>query len=236
MCIPASVKTIAEDAFDSGWFTWNYERKIVYATIYCPKGSYAQTYAKQQGIACYEPSVTVKKTTVSYTGKTAATPKTTRKGTIGSLSYVYYCDKACTKKTGKTQGAASAGAMPTKAGTYYVRAAAAADGTFGKVRSKAAQYIVSKAKQTIKLAKNKLTASRTAVSKLKLKATTSAKKKVTFAKKSGSSSITVTSAGVVKVPKGMKKGTYTIKVKITAAGNANYKKTVVTKKVTIVVK
>ena len=49
--------------------------------------------------------------------------------------------------------------------------------------------------------------------------------KVTYKKASGNSKITVSKAGKVTVKKGLKKGkTYSIKVKVTAAGNANYKK------------
>ena len=48
--------------------------------------------------------------------------------------------------------------------------------------------------------------------------------KVTYAKKSGNSSITVAKNGKVTVKKGLKKGTYSIKVNVTAAGNTNYNK------------
>ena len=53
---------------------------------------------------------------------------------------------------------------------------------------------------------------------------TKAKGKVTYKKASGADCLTVNkSTGKVTVKKGTKKGTYTVKVKITAAGNANYK-------------
>ena len=44
------------------------------------------------------------------------------------------------------------------------------------------------------------------------------------------------SRGMGKVKKGLKKGTYTLKVKITAAKTTNYKKTTVTKSIKIIVK
>jgi hypothetical protein len=53
---------------------------------------------------------------------------------------------------------------------------------------------------------------------------TKAKGKVTYKKASGAACLTVNkSTGKVTVKKGTKKGTYTAKVKITAAGNTNYK-------------
>ncbi|MBQ9360738.1 MAG: hypothetical protein IJT96_06850 [Lachnospiraceae bacterium] len=48
--------------------------------------------------------------------------------------------------------------------------------------------------------------------------------KVTYAKKSGSKSITVAKNGKVTVKKGLKKGTYKIELNVTAAGNAKYAK------------
>jgi rRNA maturation protein Nop10 len=48
--------------------------------------------------------------------------------------------------------------------------------------------------------------------------------KVTYAKASGSAAFAVNkTTGKVTIKKGTKKGTYTIKIKVTAAGNANYK-------------
>ncbi len=50
----------------------------------------------------------------------------------------------------------------------------------------------------------------------------SAKGTVTYAKKSGNKSITVSKAGVITLKKGLKKGTYSVKVKVTAAGTKTY--------------
>lgn len=46
--------------------------------------------------------------------------------------------------------------------------------------------------------------------------------KVSFSKKSGSKKLTISSSGKITVAKGTKKGTYKIKVIVTAAGNASY--------------
>lgn len=58
--------------------------------------------------------------------------------------------------------------------------------------------------------------------------------KVTYKKKSGNKKITVSKAGKVTVKKGLKKGTYKVKVNVTAAGDANHNK--VTKPATMTIK
>ena len=65
---------------------------------------------------------------------------------------------------------------------------------------------------------------------------TKAKGKVTFKKLSGNKKILVSKNGKITVKKGLKKGTYRIKVKVMAAGNALYNKKVKTVSVTISVK
>ena len=58
--------------------------------------------------------------------------------------------------------------------------------------------------------------------------------KVSYKKASGNKKITVAKNGKITVKKGLKKGTYKIKVKVTAAGNTTYK--AVTKTVTVTIK
>jgi len=58
---------------------------------------------------------------------------------------------------------------------------------------------------------------------------------VTYAKAKGNKKITVDKkTGKIKVKKGLKKGTYKVKIKVTAAGNSWYKKA--TKTVTVKIK
>ena len=47
---------------------------------------------------------------------------------------------------------------------------------------------------------------------------------MTYKKKSGSKNLSISSAGKITVKKGKKKGTYRMKVIVTAAGNAKYEK------------
>lgn len=60
--------------------------------------------------------------------------------------------------------------------------------------------------------------------------------KVTYKKAGGNKKITISSAGKITVKKGLKKGTYKVSIKVTAAGNASYKAKTVTVTVTIKVK
>ena len=57
-----------------------------------------------------------------------------------------------------------------------------------------------------------------------------------FKKTSGNAKITIAKGGKVTVKKGLKKGTYKVKVKVTKAATANYKVKTVTKTLTIKVK
>ena len=69
-----------------------------------------------------------------------------------------------------------------------------------------------------KLKKNKKTFTKAGVFTVK-----KARGSVTFKKVSGSKNLTISKAGKITVKKGTKKGTYKIKVAVTAAGNDNYK-------------
>ena len=79
-----------------------------------------------------------------------------------------------------------------------------------------------------KVAKKKVTVKKKAAITV-----SSAKGKVTFKKKSGNKKITVSKSGNFTLKKGLKAGTYIVKVKVTAAGNSSYKKKTVTGTVTI---
>ena len=95
---------------------------------------------------------------------------------------------------------------------------------------KAQPMTVKALKKSLKAAKLKKTA--LAVSALRVK---DAKGTVTYKKLSGSPKLTIASGtGKIKVKKGTKKGTYTITVRVTAAGNSSYKAGA--KKVTVKIK
>lgn len=87
---------------------------------------------------------------------------------------------------------------------------------------------------TIKYSKVKKKAQTLKVAKV-IKVARKGQGKLTYAKASGNKKITINKkTGKVTVKKGLKKGTYKVKVKVTAAGNANYRQA--TKKVTFRIK
>jgi len=188
------------------------------------KGAYIGTKTKSFTIAKAASSIKLAAQTKTYTGKALAyTGKVSKTGSSGKVTYAYYSDKSCKK--------AVKAANVKAAGVYYVKATVAADDNYKKATSDAVKFTVAKAAnpmvvkavaRTAKLATVKKKAVTVAAP---LSFTRKAQGKVTYAKVSGSSSaLTVNkTTGKVTVKKGTKKGTYTIKIKVTAAGNANYK-------------
>ena len=178
-------------------------------------------------------SVKLAAQTRTYTGKALAyTGKVARSGSAGKVTYRYFSDAKCTK--------AVKAANVKAAKTYYVRATLAADANHKAATSAAAKLVVAKARnpiaatavtRTAKLA----TVKKRAVTVARPMSVSKARGKVTYAKvaKGSAKCLTVNkSTGKVAVKRGTKKGTYKIKIKVTAAGNANYKagsKTVVCK-------
>lgn len=164
-----------------------------------------------------------------YNGKQIYIPTAKVKGSKGYIVYTYYSDKACTKKVSTHK----------KAGKYYVRAVLSADNKYNAAVSNVAVLNIKKATQKIRVSSLstsfKDTQTKSNTKTFKLKTTTTTGNKV-FSKQSGSSALSVTNDGIVKVKKGTKAGTYKMKVKIVAEGTTNYKKTSAVKTVTITVK
>lgn len=162
--------------------------------------------------------------TKAYTGKALAySGEVNRTGSNGKVSYAYYSDQACKK---------SVKAANVKAvGTYYVRATVAADANHEAATSAVTKFTVKKAANPMRVKTIARTAKLATVKKKAVTVaspvsfTTKARGKVTNTKvaKGSSAALTVNKeTGKVTVRKGTKKGTYTVKVKVTAAGNANY--------------
>ncbi len=163
-------------------------------------------------------TITLKSRTATYTGKTVSIAAATVDGSSGKVSYLYYSDKGCTKRLGSA---------PKNAGTYYVRAKVAEDESYQSATSAPVKLTIKKASATIKAGKASAAFSAAKIKKnaqsFSIGATANSKGKVTYAKQSGSSRLTVSKTGKVTVKKGTVKGTYKIKVKIKAAAKGNYK-------------
>lgn len=82
-------------------------------------------------------------------GQNANTPSITKDSNPGNgtVTYTYYTNASCTSKTSATDGAASVGAVPKNAGTYYVKAEVAAAGQYAKGRATAKFIIAPKSIQ-----------------------------------------------------------------------------------------
>ena len=176
-------------------------------------------------------SISIAAQTKTYTGKALTySGKVTKSGSAGKVTYAYYSDAKCTKSV--------KAANVKAAGTYYVKATLAADANHKGVTSAAVKLTIAKAAQPMAA---KAVARTASLKTLKSKSVTvavplsvtKAQGKLTYAKVSGDACLTINkTTGKVTVKKGTKKKTYTIKIKVTAAGNANYKagsKTVICK-------
>ena len=169
------------------------------------------------------PAVTLSTTTYTYNGK-AKTPAVTVKDGAKKL----------TKNTDYTVSYAKG---RINAGSYKVTVklmgnySGSAYKTI-KINPAAQKLTMSAAQKSVKfkaLKKKAQTTSKVAVS--------GAKTKVTYAKVSGSSKLTINkTTGKITVKKKTKKGTYSIKVKATAAKSTNYKAATVTKTIKVRVK
>ena len=159
-------------------------------------------------------TLTLSKTAFTYNGKVQKPTVTLTNGAVLKEGVDY------------TLGWSSA--SPKNAGTYAVTVTGIGDykgtakATF-KI-NKAANPLAVKAKTAnVKFSAVKKKAQTLAVSKV-VTFTKKGQGTLTYAKASGNSKITINKkTGKVTVAKGLKKGTYTVKVKIKAAGNANYK-------------
>lgn len=159
---------------------------------------------------------TVKVANQTYSGK-ALTPKP--EVTLGNIVLTEGSDYAVAYTDNKSVGTA----IVTVKGVGNFT-----DSTF-------ATFVIGKAKQTIKAknvskkykaSKSSKKLSSTKTIKLKKAAKATAKTPITFKKanKAGGKKITVAKDGTVKVKSGLKRGTYKVKVKLTAAAGVNYQK------------
>ena len=88
--------------------------------------------------------LTLKAKAVEYTGKPISIGKATVKGSKGKVTYTYYKNKACTRKTSKADGAKKSGASPKNIGTYYVKITVSADSNYNGATLKAVKLVIKK--------------------------------------------------------------------------------------------
>ena len=166
--------------------------------------------------------------TMTYTGKAYNGLKVTTKGSNGKRTYYYYTDAACKKPVTKANSGAAKtlNAAPVYAGTYYAKVQVDKNSNYYEAYSKTVKFTIKKATPVIAAKSASKTVSYTKLKKakqtFKLSATATGKNKITFRKTSGSKNIAISKTGTVTVPAKTKKGTYTIKVKLTTKSSRNY--------------
>lgn len=174
-------------------------------------------------------SVKLKNRTAKCTGKDIGIGKATVKGKKNAMvTYIYYADAECTQEVREHRNA----------GTYYVKAYLI-DDVGGFVESNVATLKIKKGTPTCKLTKGVYSFKETSLKKAaqeKKLAYSAYSGKLTFEKISGNKKITIDNSGNITVGKGLKKGTYKVKVKITAKADRNFKKAEFTKTIKIRVK
>lgn len=166
--------------------------------------------------------------TMTYTGKAYNGLKVTTKGSNGKRTYYYYTDATCKKPVTKANSGAAKtlNAAPVYAGTYYAKVCVDKNSNYYEAYSKTVKFTIKKATPVITAKSASKTVSYTKLKKakqtFKLSAAATGKNKITFRKTSGSKNITISKTGTVTVPAKTKKGTYTIKVKLTTKSSRNY--------------
>lgn len=180
-------------------------------------------------IAIYDQKIPFTGSPVAYQGRIDRT------GSTGAVSFAYFKDAACTR--------AVAASAVKAVGTYYVCATVAADARCKSATSKPAKLVIVKAANTMKASgkspkvkRSKLEKKSVTIKKASAFKITAAQGKLTFKKVKGSKKVVVAKSGKVTVKKGLKKGKYKVRVKVTAAGNGNYEKAVKTVTMTVIVR
>lgn len=79
----------------------------------------------------------------TYDGAAVTDPAVNKTGSAGAVTYAYYKDADCTTQTSTADGAASNGAAPKNAGSYWVKASVAADANYGSATSAAKAFTIS---------------------------------------------------------------------------------------------
>ena len=218
---------ILSEGIDYDVISWPYTDAGTYPVTVTGKGDYKDIAEGTCTIEKAKSSISVKDKKAVYSGKPVASEKASVEGSSGTVTYKYFSDKGCTKKI--------AASKVKNVGTYYVKATVAADRNYKSATSAPAKIIISKASQELKVTQTK------SQKTIKLKAgdvkkkaqtipfskvakVTGNKTKLSYKKVKGASAFKVDpGTGKITVKKGTKKNTYTVKIKVTAEADNNYK-------------
>lgn len=203
-----------------------YKTTVVKATA-SKDGSITRTCTgcdvKETTVIPYVKTIALSKTSYAYNGKVQKPSVTVKDAKNGSLKL--NTDYTVTYSGGQKN-----------AGTYKVVVKGKGNYDFTKTLT----YKITKATATVKISTSSKTVKYRKVKKKKqtfnLSASASSKGKLTYKKTSGNNKITVSKTGKVTVKKGLKKGTYKVKIKVSAAAVTNYNAASATKTIKVVVK
>lgn len=115
-------------------------------------GNYTfDSVTKEFDIVAQAGSISVTAKDAEYTGNAYAESniEVAKNNETASVTFTYYTDADATKLTTTDSGAASDGAAPKNAGTYYVKASMAASGNYGAATSNAEPFTITKKALTI---------------------------------------------------------------------------------------
>ena len=108
------------------------------------KGNYTGSVNKTFTITKANSSISLSPKTATYTGSAIAANTATVTGTTGAVTYTYYTNSTCTTQTPTSTGASSTGGAPIDAGSYYVKATAAASSNYNSVTSSCVAHTINK--------------------------------------------------------------------------------------------
>ena len=108
------------------------------------KGNYTGSVNKTFTITKANSSISLTAKTATYTGSAIAANTATVTGTTGAVTYTYYTNSTCTTQTPTSTGASSTGGAPIDAGSYYVKATAAASSNYNSVTSSCVAHTINK--------------------------------------------------------------------------------------------
>lgn len=190
-----------------------------------PAGSEAPEESETPEGGEMQTTVTLKNKAVTYNKKAVEIGKAAVTGSTGNVTYTYYTNAACTKKTTKkNSGATGKGKAPKYAGTYYVVASVAADSNYPSAVSSAAKLTIKKAasKVTLKKLTAKYTGKAVSIKKATVKGSTGKVTYTYYKDKKCTTKTTKKNAGAKKKGAAPKKaGIYYVKA--TVKTDKNYK-------------
>ena len=216
-----AIEPVVSVSYDGAALTEGVDYTLAYAnnTNVGTATATATFQGKYTGTAQANYKIIAAATTITAANKSVAMGKTaslSAKASSGAtLSYA--------SSNAKVAKVASNGKVtPVKVGSANITIKAAAKGNYAAA-TKTIKVTVTKGANTLTAkGKTATVAAGKSVAIAKGITAKNAKGKLTYVKKSGNAKITVKN-GKITVKKGLKKGTYTIKVNVKAAGNANWK-------------